>query len=117
MSRKQKVVPGNPRAEQCPSREVIELLASKWVLLLIPLLRGGAMRNGELMRGIEGISQKMLTQTLRQLEQRRLIVRRVHNEVPPHVEYELSALGKSLAKAIGELDSWVVRNYHRTVDD
>jgi len=67
------------------------------------------------MRTIGGISQKMLTQTLRELEQRRLLIRRVHNEVPPHVEYELTALGQSLAKAITALDDWVIRNYQRTV--
>jgi DNA-binding HxlR family transcriptional regulator len=52
---------------------------------------------------------------LRELEQRRLLIRRVHNEVPPHVEYELTALGQSLAKAISALDDWVIRNYQRTV--
>jgi DNA-binding HxlR family transcriptional regulator len=57
----------------------------------------------------------MLTQTLRELERRRLLIRRVHKEVPPHVEYELTALGQSLAKAISALDDWVVRNYQRTV--
>jgi DNA-binding HxlR family transcriptional regulator len=108
--------PADPWAAQCPSRELIELLSSKWVLLLIPLLRNGPQRNGQLMRQIGGISQKMLTQTLRELEQRRLIIRRVHKEVPPHVEYKLSALGQSLAEAIAALDDWVVRNYHRTVD-
>jgi DNA-binding HxlR family transcriptional regulator len=80
-----------------------------------PLLCEGPKRNGELMRTIGGISQKMLTQTLRELEQRRLLIRRVHNEVPPHVEYELTALGQSLAKAITALDDWVIRNYQRTV--
>ena len=125
MSQKKTRVPGgagplkhvqaDPWAAQCPSRQLIELLASKWVLLLIPLLREGPKRNGELMRTIGGISQKMLTQTLRELEQRRLLIRRVHNEVPPHVEYELTALGQSLARAISALDDWVIRNYQRTV--
>jgi DNA-binding HxlR family transcriptional regulator len=110
-------VQADPWAAKCPSRDLIELLSSKWVLLLIPLLRDNTHRNGELMRKIGGISQKMLTQTLRRLEQRRLIIRRVHKEVPPHVEYELSPLGRSLAKTIATLDEWVVRNYHRTLDD
>ena len=113
---KLKHVQPDPWAAKCPSGELIELLASKWVLLLIPLLREGPKRNGELMRTIEGVSQKMLTQTLRELEQRRLLIRRVHNKVPPHVEYELTALGQSLAKAISSLDDWVIRNYQRTVD-
>ena len=110
-----KQVPADPWAARCPSRELIELLASKWVLLLIPLLREGPRRNGELMRQIGGISQKMLTQTLRELEQRRLLTRRVRTAVPPHVEYELTSLGQSLAKAISTLDDWVIRNYQRTI--
>ncbi len=60
--------PADPWSDTCPSRDVIGLLASKWVALLIPLLRRGPRRNGELMRGIAGVSQKMLTQTLRELE-------------------------------------------------
>jgi DNA-binding HxlR family transcriptional regulator len=110
-----KQVSADPWAARCPSRELIELLASKWVLLLIPLLREGPRRNGELMRQIGGISQKMLTQTLRELEQRRLLTRRVRTAVPPHVEYELTSLGQSLAKAISTLDDWVIRNYQRTI--
>ena len=113
---KLKHVQADPWAAQCPSRQLIGFLASKWVLLLIPLLREGPKRNGDLMRAIGGISQKMLTQTLRELEHRRLLIRRVHKEVPPHVEYELTALGRSLAKAISALDDWVVRNYQRTID-
>lgn len=110
-----KHVQADPWAAQCPSRQLVAFLASKWVLLLIPLLREGPKRNGELMRTIGGISQKMLTQTLRELEQRRLLIRRVHTEVPPHVEYELTGLGQSLAKAISALDDWVIRNYQRTI--
>lgn len=86
------------------------------MLMLIPLLREGPQRNGQLMRNISGISQKMLTQTLRTLEQRRLVIRRVHKDVPPHVEYELSPLGHSLSKAVSQLDEWVIRNYHRTME-
>jgi DNA-binding HxlR family transcriptional regulator len=86
------------------------------MVLLIPLLREGPQRNGQLIRRIGGISQKMLTQSLRALERRRLVIRRVHKDVPPHVEYELSPLGHSLAEAISVLDEWVVRNYHRTTE-
>lgn len=119
-----KTVPGrdgdraqaNPWSAECPSRDLIELLASKWMVLLIPVLREGPQRNGQLIRRIGGISQKMLTQSLRKLERRRLLIRRVHKEVPPHVEYELSPLGHSLAEAISVLDDWVVRNYHRTAE-
>jgi len=58
-----------------PSRAIIDILASKWVLLLLPVLRNGPKRNGELMRAIEGVPQKMLTQTLRDLEQYGIVTR------------------------------------------
>jgi len=101
----------NPWSAACPSRAVIDMLASKWVLLLIPLLRAGPRRNGDLQRGAEGVSQKMLTQTLRELERHGLITRIDHHEVPPRVEYSLTPLGSSLAKAIAVLDDWVIRHY------
>ena len=78
-------------------------------------ISAGAVIGAIWMRQIGGISQKMLTQTLRELEQRRLLTRRVRTAVPPHVEYELTSLGQSLAKAISTLDDWVIRNYQRTI--
>ena len=102
----------DPWSDTCPSRDVIGLLASKWVLLLIPLLRRGPRRNGDLMRGIAGVSQKMLTQTLRDLERHGLVARRDYLEVPPRVEYALTPLGDSLAKTITSLDDWVIRHYY-----
>jgi len=107
--------PVDPWSDTCPSRDVIGLLASKWVALLIPLLRRGPRRNGELMRGIAGVSQKMLTQTLRELEGHGLIARRDFGEVPPRVEYALTPLGDSLAKTITALDDWVIRHYYDMV--
>lgn len=105
-------VPANPWRSACPSRGVIELLASKWVLLLIPLLQSGPKRNAELMRGAEGVSQKMLTQTLRALEDAGLVERFDYREVPPRVEYSLTPLGRSLAKAVVALDDWVIAHVH-----
>lgn len=101
----------DPWSESCPSREVLNILASKWVALVMPLLRGGPQRNGDLMRAIGGVSQKMLTQTLRDLERHGLVARRDYGEVPPRVEYTLTPLGNSLAKTMAALDDWVVRNY------
>ncbi|WP_414463152.1 winged helix-turn-helix transcriptional regulator [Hyphomicrobium sp. DY-1] len=97
----------NIYAEACPSRALLELVADKWTLLVMPALRRGRMRNGELMRLVEGVSQKMLTQTLRALESNGLVRRIDRMEVPPHVEYELTELGLSLADAMRKLDSWV----------
>src|ERR1700694_5464858 len=98
MTARPKANPWNPL---CPAIKLIGLLASKWVLLLIPLLRRGPKRNSELMRGIPGISQKMLTQTLRNLERSGLVTRHDYRVVPPKVEYALMPLGASLAKAMG----------------
>ena len=105
----------NPWDPSCPSRAVIDLLASKWVLLLVPLLRRAPKRNGDLMRGIPGVSQKMLTQTLRDLERSGLVTRHDFGEVPPRVEYALTPLGNSLAKAITTFDDWVIRHYYDMV--
>lgn len=96
----------NVFAEACPSRAILELIADKWTLLILPALRKGPMRNGDLMRMIEGVSQKMLTQTLRELERNGLVARIDYQEVPPRVEYALTDLGRSLSDAVRRLDSW-----------
>jgi DNA-binding HxlR family transcriptional regulator len=101
----------NPWSAGCPSREVLDLLADKWVLLLVPLLHDGPRRNGDLLRGAEGISQKMLTQTLRSLVQHGLVTRRDFGEIPPRVEYALTPLGRSLSSTLGALDAWVVAHF------
>jgi DNA-binding HxlR family transcriptional regulator len=101
----------NVYSSACPSRRLLALLGDKWSLLILPALQNGAMRNGELMRMIDGISQKMLTQTLRQLERNGLVVRQDHGEVPPRVEYTLSPLGRSLAGVFAEIDGWVHDHY------
>lgn len=104
----------NPYAAACPSRELIAVIGDKWSLLIIPLLAKQRMRNSELLRAIEGISQKMLTQTLKRLEDYRLISRNDYGEVPPHVDYQLTELGRSLADVLLVLDRWVVDNFRAT---
>lgn len=103
----------NPWDAGCPSRQILSLVADKWVLLLLPLLESGPKRNAELMRGVDGISQKMLTQTLRALEEHGLITRRDYGEVPPRVEYSLTPIGRSLTKTLDAVDAWVVSNFDR----
>ncbi len=100
----------NVYAQACPSRAILELIADKWTLLIVPALRNGRMRNGELMRVIGGVSQKMLTQTLRELERNGLVARIDHQEVPPRVEYELTDLGRSLSDLMRKLDGWAEAN-------
>ena len=99
----------------CPSRRVLELIANKWALLLIPLLRGKPQRNNELLRKVGGISQKMLTQTLRELELNGLVLREDRQTVPPHVEYRLSPLGLSLSRTLIAVDRWAEAN-HAQID-
>ena len=106
----------DPYDGRCPSRAIIELIGDKWTLLLMPLLIQGPKRNGELLRKVEGISQKMLTQTLKGLERNGLVERRDYQEVPPRVDYRLTPLGRSLGKLIAELDDWVVENYYKMKD-
>jgi DNA-binding HxlR family transcriptional regulator len=95
-------------AESCPSRHLLALIADKWSLLIMFALKDKPSRNNELLRQIEGISQKMLTQTLRNLEEHGLVKRQAFQVVPPHVEYELTPLGQSLGKALKSLDQWLV---------
>ncbi|WP_027165055.1 helix-turn-helix domain-containing protein [Mesorhizobium sp. WSM3224] len=90
----------------CPSHTVLEMLASKWVYLVVCALRQGRKRNGELARRLEGITPKMLTQTLRVLERDGLVRRQVYPVVPPRVEYELTELGQNLAGLLTQIRSW-----------
>lgn len=101
---------GSVYAKACPSRAVLELVADKWALLIVWFLRDGPRRNGALMREIGGVSQKMLTQTLRELERNGLVVRIDHAEVPPRVEYELTPLGRSLSELAAGLGAWAERH-------
>jgi DNA-binding HxlR family transcriptional regulator len=95
------------RPEACPAvREVLNRVGDKWSVQIIALLGDGAMRFSELRRQIEGISQRMLTLTLRNLERDGLISRTVFAEIPPRVEYELTKLGKTLLEPIQGLAEW-----------
>jgi DNA-binding HxlR family transcriptional regulator len=91
---------------QCPSRLVLERIADKWTALVIQILARGTMRYAELQRAIGGISQKMLTQTLRSLERDGLVRRNVHPVVPPKVEYSLTRLGRTLIEPLHALCRW-----------
>lgn len=103
--------PVNVLDDRCPSRQVIALIADKWsILILYALSREGTMRYGQLQRTVRGISQKMLTQTLRELERNGLVSRTVYEVVPPQVEYELTNLGKSLRRVLSGLCGWAQDN-------
>lgn len=80
-------------------------------MLIVCSLRDGPIRTGALRRGVDGISQKMLTQTLRDLERHGIVKRISYDEIPPRVEYKLTRLGQSLSELIDGLERWVVSHY------
>lgn len=100
----------NVLSAQCPTRAVLDLVADKWTTLVIYLLSQGTKRYGELQREVGGISQKMLTQTLRKLEEDGLVKRTIFPEVPPRTEYELTALGRTLKEPLSALCRWAVEH-------
>lgn len=94
----------------CPSRRVMAVLAEKWTLLVVSRLAEGPMRTAQIRRSVEGVSEKMLIQTLRKLESFGLVSRRSYPEVPPRVEYRLTPLGRSLARLTQLFGRWVEKN-------
>ena len=86
------------------------MLAEKWTLLVVGALANGPMRTAEIRRCVDGVSEKMLIQTLRKLETYALVSRRSYPEVPPRVEYRLTPLGRSLSRVAGLFGRWVERN-------
>ena len=95
---------------ECMSHTVLEMLASKWVYLVVGALCSGRRRHGELARKVEGITPKMLTQTLRGLERDGLVRREVFPVIPPRVEYELTDLGRNLAGLLVQIRVWSERH-------
>src|ERR1051325_1042604 len=93
-------------AVNCPSRQILDRIGDTWSVLVVVMLADGTHRYTELARRIEGVSPKMLTQTLRGLERDGLITRTVHPVVPPRVDYELTDLGRSLLGLMSALENW-----------
>ena len=100
----------NVLSKNCPSNSVLEMVAGKWQVMILYALLGGKRRYSELQHTVEGISQKMLTQTLRELERNGLVKRTSYPVVPPHTEYELTELGASLEDIIFHLGGWAEEN-------
>ncbi len=94
----------------CPTRQVLDLIANRWTPLVIGLLEDKPKRFSELQRAIGGISQKMLSQTLRQLARNGLVTRTVYAEVPPRVEYALTPLGQTLCQPLATIRDWAETN-------
>jgi DNA-binding HxlR family transcriptional regulator len=96
----------HPDLANCPVRNVLDRISGKWRTLLIVTLTDGPRRFGELKRTLPDISQRMLTQSLRDLQRDGLVARRVYPTVPPGVDYRLTELGRSLIKPLGALIRW-----------
>jgi DNA-binding HxlR family transcriptional regulator len=102
---------GAPSAKDVLVHEMLERIADKWTLVAIDSLNeGGTLRFGELQASMGGISQKMLTKTLRQMERDGLVTRQVYPVVPPKVEYRLTRLGKALGKSVCGIWTWAAQH-------
>lgn len=102
--------PADVFSAPCPSRAALDRIADKWTALLVGALAPGPRRFGELRGEVEGISEKMLTQTLRSLERDGLVTRTVHPTVPPRVDYELTDLGRTLEAPLRAVREWAERH-------
>lgn len=106
----------NPYDRACPTREVLDRIGDKWTVLIIGALSEGPRRFNDIARRIDGISQKMLTQTLRSLERDGLVKRTQYLEIPPRVEYELTSLGESLRTPLRALELWAEAHIAEILD-
>ncbi len=114
MPQQKSKTPAVPAHHDCDFRDMLSRVGDKWSLLVIAMLEGMPQRRGrfsDLKRSIPGISQRMLTATVRNLERDGMLTRHVYPEVPPRVEYQLTALGKELMDPVRGLVSWLQKNW------
>jgi DNA-binding HxlR family transcriptional regulator len=104
------VIPWDPYQHDCPSRRLLDRIGDRWTVLIVGALDPGPQRFSALAARVGGISQKMLTQTLRSLERDGFVTRTAYPEVPPRVEYELTELGRSLQDPLRALEEWAIAN-------
>ena len=100
----------------CPTRKVLDLISDRWTVLVIGLLEQKSLRFSELQRHIGGISQKMLSHTVRQLERDGLVTRTVYAQVPPKVEYALTPLGQTLCEPLAAIRQWAETHIDRIAE-
>ena len=106
----------NPYLAGCPTRRILDRVGDRWTVLVVGSLGDRSRRFSYLLRDVGGISQKMLTQTLRGLERDGLVTRTVFAEVPARVEYELTAAGLSLRAPLRELERWSIEHFTEVRD-
>jgi DNA-binding HxlR family transcriptional regulator len=102
----------NAYVAECPSRQVLDAISDKWVTLVLSALADEALRYSDLSRRIAGVSQKMLTQTLRQLERDGLVTRTITPAVPVRVDYQLTALGETILPVVAAIKHWSENHIH-----
>ncbi len=100
----------------CPSRQLVDRISDKWVTLVLPALADGPQRYSDLARRIAGVSQKMLTQTLRSLERDGLVTRQVTPSVPVRVDYELTPLGHNLMQLLSAIKHWAEQHMDEVLE-
>ena len=108
--------PPNAYHANCPTRQILDRIADKWTVLLLGLIEQRPMRFNQLRRDIEGLSQKMLSQTLKGLERDGLVTRTAFPTVPVTVEYAITPLGRTLAQALAPLSEWAVAHIGEILD-
>lgn len=96
----------NVMVATCPSRTSLAKIANKWTAMIVIALSGGPLRFGELRQAVDGISGKVLADTLRDLERDGIVARTAYDEMPPRVEYQLTALGRTLREPLAALGRW-----------
>jgi DNA-binding HxlR family transcriptional regulator len=101
--------------ENCPSRKLLQIISDKWTILIIEKLSQKEYRFGELKREIGGVSQKVLTQTLRSLEKNGFISRQQYSDLPLRVKYSLTPLGKSLSSVFISITSWAEKHIEEII--
>lgn len=101
---------GEVLAPECPSREILKHVTSQWGVLVLIVLLQGTHRFSQLRKKIGGVSEKMLTQTLQQLEKDGFLLRVSYPVVPPHTEYSLTSLGEGVGRQVEALTDWIEEN-------
>ncbi|GBO47848.1 winged helix-turn-helix transcriptional regulator [Pectobacterium versatile] len=112
----EKVRMGELFTVDCPSRGVLKHVSSLWGVLCLISLREGTLRFGELRRKASGVSEKMLAQTLKRLEEDGFVLRFSHQVVPPYVEYSLTPLGREVSEQVATLADWIELNISSVMD-
>lgn len=104
---------GDLMSAACPSRTVLRHLTSRWGVLVLLALQPGTLRFAQLRRAVDGVSERMLAQTLQWLEEDGMVTRTAHAVVPPHVDYALTPLGHEAADRVRNLADWIEENLPR----